>query len=149
MEYSLTSIAIAILLAPVSFGLWNLYCLHRNYNLALGMGIPIKVIIASGDNPVWILVSSPVLYIIKLIFGECDVVKYGRPGWESKDKYKMHEELGDAVIHVSPGHNWLYVCNAEAVNDIFKRREDFDRPPDLLGVYNVFSSVKWKRINFY
>jgi hypothetical protein len=138
MAYALTSIAIAILLAPVTFGIWNLVCFRRNYQLALGMGIPIKVLLASGDNPVWILVSSPVLAVIKFVFGKCDITKYGRPGWESKDKYKIHEELGDVVIHVSPGHNWLYVCNAEAVNDIFKRRDDFDRPPDLLGMYTVY-----------
>jgi hypothetical protein len=70
---------------------------------------------------------------VKFLFGDCDVARYSRPGWEFRDKYRMHEELGDAVIQVSAGRNWLYICNAEATNDIFKRREDFDRPPDLLG----------------
>jgi hypothetical protein len=97
------------------------------------MNIPIIILPASGDNPVWLLLSTPILAVLRFVFGEINLVKYGSPGWQSKDRYKMHETLGDAVIHVSPGHNWLYICNAEAVNEIFKRSKDFDRPPDLLG----------------
>lgn len=132
MAYTILSV---LLLPPLTFALWNLQCLLRNYRAAKSMDIPIVIILASGDNPVWILLSTPVLLVLRFLFGEIDIVKYGKPGWESKNKYKMHEELGDVVIHVSPGHNWLYVCNAEAVNEIFKRKEDFDRPPDLLGMY--------------
>ncbi|PQE24510.1 cytochrome p450 protein [Rutstroemia sp. NJR-2017a WRK4] len=125
-------------LLGLSFILWNAVCLVRNYRIAQKIGIPVRVLIASGDNPVWLLVSGFVLPIVRFLFGDCDIARYSRPGWEFKDKYRMHEELGDAVIQVSAGHNWLYVCNAEAVNDIFKRREDFDRPPDLLAVLAVF-----------
>ncbi|KAM3082576.1 hypothetical protein ACMFMF_002234 [Clarireedia jacksonii] len=121
-----------------SFVLWNAVCLVRNYRAAQKIGIPVRILIASGDNPVWLLVSGFILPIVKFLFGDCDVARYSRPGWEFKDKYRMHEELGDAVIQVSAGHNWLYICNAEAVNDIFKRREDFDRPPDLLAVLGFF-----------
>ena len=135
MACTLASIAVVLFLPPITFCLWNLVCLYRNYQLALRIGIPIKVVLASHDNPVWILVSSRIVPIIRFFFGECDVVRYGVSGWENRVKYKMHEEAGNgAVIHVSPGHNWLYLCDAAAVNDMFKRREDFDRPPDLLGM---------------
>jgi len=50
----------------------------------------------------------------------------------------MHWHLGDAVIHVSPGRNWLYVSDAEAVCELFRRSKDFDRPPDLLKMLGVF-----------
>ncbi|PQE25468.1 Cytochrome P450 protein [Rutstroemia sp. NJR-2017a BBW] len=125
-------------LLGLGFILWNAVCLVRNYRIAQKIGIPVRVLIASGDNPVWLLVSGFVLPIVRFLFGDCDIARYSRPGWEFKDKYRMHEELGDAVIQVSAGHNWLYVCNAEAVNEIFKRKEDFDRPPDLLAVLAVF-----------
>ncbi|KAF7861433.1 hypothetical protein EAF04_007998 [Stromatinia cepivora] len=128
----------SLLLLPMSFGIWNIFCLVKNYRIASQIGIPIRILIASGDNPVWILVSGIVLPIIKAVFGDCDVARYSRPGWEFRDKYRMHQELGDVVIHVSAGRNWLYICNAEAVNEIFKRRDDFDRPPDLLAVLAVF-----------
>ncbi|TGO87147.1 hypothetical protein BPOR_0247g00120 [Botrytis porri] len=44
----------------------------------------------------------------------------------------MHQKLGSAVIHVSAGHDWLYLCDSDSVNEVFKRKDDFDRPPDLL-----------------
>jgi hypothetical protein len=44
------------LLVPVllclCFVLWNVVCLVRNYMIARKIGIPIRVLIASGDNPV-------------------------------------------------------------------------------------------------
>jgi hypothetical protein len=118
---------------PVAFTLWNLHCYYRNYLIARRIGIPIKFLIASGDNPVWVLVSGLVLPVLKFVFGDCDLITYNTPGWENKNRYKMHEELGDAVIQVSAGRNWLYISDAEAASDIFKRNKDFDRPPDLLG----------------
>jgi hypothetical protein len=36
----------------LAFVLWNAVCLVRNYRIAQKMGIPIKILIASGDNPV-------------------------------------------------------------------------------------------------
>lgn len=36
----------------LSFVLWNVVCLVRNYRIAQKIGIPIRVLIASGDNPV-------------------------------------------------------------------------------------------------
>jgi hypothetical protein len=130
MAYSVLAL---LLIPPVTFAIWNIQCLFYNYRAAQRMNIPIIILPASGDNPVWLLLSTPILAVLRFVFGEINLVKYGNPGWQSKDKYKMHEALGDVVIHVSPGHNWLYICNAEAVNEIFKRSKDFDRPPDLLG----------------
>ncbi|KAF7954284.1 hypothetical protein EAE96_005413 [Botrytis aclada] len=127
-----------VVLLPVSFAIWNLVCLIRNYRIALKIGIPIQILIASGDNPVWILASGIVLPIVKAVFGDCDIVRYSTPGWEFKDKYTMHQKLGNAVIHVSPGRNWLYLCDSDSVNEVFKRKDDFDRPPDLLAVLSVF-----------
>jgi len=76
-----------------------------------------------------------VLSAIEAVFGESSTTKYSRGGWENREKYFMHQELGDAVIHVSPGHNWLYISDADAVCDLFKRSKEFDRPPDLLGKF--------------
>ncbi|TGO54310.1 hypothetical protein BCON_0109g00210 [Botryotinia convoluta] len=41
-----------VVLLPVSFAIWNLVCLVKNYRIALTIGIPIRILIASGDNPV-------------------------------------------------------------------------------------------------
>ena len=87
----------------------------------------------SPDNPVWMLVSGLVLGTIRLLFGETSVTRYGRLGWEFYDKYRIHLRLGDAIILVTPGKNWVYICNAEAATEIFQRRNDFYRPTEMLG----------------
>ncbi|KAF5877070.1 putative cytochrome p450 monooxygenase protein [Botrytis fragariae] len=127
-----------VVLLPVTFAIWNLVCLVKNYRIALTIGIPIRILVASGDNPVWILASGIVFPIVKAVFGDCDIVRYSKPGWEFKDKYTMHQKLSNAVIHVSAGRNWLYLCDTDSVNEVFKHKDDFDRPPDLLAVLSVF-----------
>ena len=133
MAYSLFTIALAIFLLPITFLLWNLTCLYRNYQIARRMDIPMVFVIASPDNPVWMLVSRPILAVVAFFFGgNCDVVRYGAPGWNNRVRHRMHEELGDIVVHVSPGRNWVYLCNGEAAYDVFKRGKDFERPPELM-----------------
>lgn len=92
------------------------------------------VLPVSLDNPIWMLVSGHVLGAIRFFFGENSVTSYGRLGWEFYDKYRIHLRLGDAVVIVTPGKNWVYVCNAEAFTEIFQRRNDFYRPSEMLGV---------------
>lgn len=128
------SVLLLLLLPPLAFALYNGYCLFLNYITARRIGIPIIVLPVSPDNPVWMLTSSTVLRIVKAVFGDCSVTRYGRLGWEYHDKDKTHLRLGDGVVLVTPAHNWVYVCNAEAFNEIFQRRNGFDRPPEMLGM---------------
>ncbi|KAI9650534.1 hypothetical protein NHQ30_000550 [Ciborinia camelliae] len=42
----------------------------------------------------------------------------------------MHQELGDVVIHVSAGRNWLYLCNPEAaVGEDWQRQRKITSAP--------------------
>ena len=134
------SILLLLLLLPFAFALHNLFCLFLNYRIARKIGIPVIVLPASPDNPVWMLTSVAVLSVVKAIFGDCSVTKYGQIGWEYHDKYRVHVKHGDAVVLVTPAHNWVYVCNAEAFNDIFQRRNAFGRPPEMLGMSSNFDS---------
>ena len=129
-----TSVLLLLLLLPLTFALHNAYCMFLNYRIACTIGVPIIVLPVSPDNPVWMLTSGTVLRIVKAIFGDCSVTRYGRLGWEYHDKDKTHLKLGDAVVLVTPGYNWVYVCNAEAFNEIFQRRQSFDRPPEMVGM---------------
>jgi hypothetical protein len=127
-------VLLLLLLLPFGFALHNLFCLFLNYRIACKIGIPIIVLPASPDNPIWMFTSGPVLSIVKAIFGDCSVTKYGQIGWEYHDKHKVHVKHGDAVVLVTPAHNWVYVCSAEAFNEIFQRPNDFARPPEMLGM---------------
>lgn len=100
------SVLFLLLLLTVAFALYNLYRLLLNYRIARKIGIPVIVLPASPDNPVWMLTSSAVLSVVKAIFGDCSVTKYGQIVWEYHDKYKVHVKHGDAVVLVTPGLNW-------------------------------------------
>jgi hypothetical protein len=123
-----------LIISPVlAYTLYNAYCLIRNYTIARKIGISIIVLPASPDNPLWMLSSDFILGITRLIFGENDITTYGRLGWEYHDKSAVYQQRGDAIVLVTPGLNWIYLCNAEAVNDIFPRRNNFDRPTEMFG----------------
>lgn len=54
----------------------------------------------------------------------------GREIW---DRYKAHQQLGDAIFFVTSGKNHLQLCDAEAAWEIFQRRADFPRPLESTG----------------
>lgn len=37
------------------------------------------------------------------------------------------------MVLVTPGYNWVYVCDADAFGEIFRRRDGFPRPAEMLG----------------
>ncbi|KAI9644404.1 hypothetical protein NHQ30_007761 [Ciborinia camelliae] len=64
--------------------------------------------------------------------------RFNYRSWEIHDRYKAHQELGDAFILVTPGKNWLQLCNAETLIDINARSREFTRPTEMLEMLNVF-----------
>ena len=94
---------------------------------------------ASPDNPVWMLTSVAVLSVVKAIFGDCSVTKYGQIGWEYHDKYRVHVKHGDAVVLVTPAHNWVYVCNAEASEAGFGKSCSFQKSTEAPKPGHMFN----------
>ena len=85
-------------------------------------------------NPLWMSVDTQLIRLFKYSpFGKGHFTRFNWRGWEIQDRYRAHQELGDAFIFVTPGKNWLQLCNAEALADVFHRREDFVRPTEMLG----------------
>lgn len=137
MSYILT----AVLGLPLTLALYNAYCLLLNYQIACKIGITVIVLLSSPDNPLWMLTGKYVLSIVKAIFGECSLTRYGRLGREYYEKSSPHLELGDAMVLVTPAHNWIFICNTDAFNEIFQSRNDFPRPPEMLGMLNCTVSM--------
>ncbi|KAL9023550.1 MAG: hypothetical protein Q9196_007135, partial [Gyalolechia fulgens] len=54
-------------------------------------------------------------------------------GWEIWDRYRAHQQLGDAFFFVTPGKNYLLLCDADAVWNILQRPTDFPAPPEATG----------------
>ena len=123
--------------AVVASAIWTLYSCYtllRNYRSALELNVPIVVVPISHDNPIWIAFDRRVISLLKHVpFGPGTFTRYNWRAWDFFDKNRAHLELGDVFIMVSPGKNWMYVSEAEALTDIFKRRRDFPRPLELFG----------------
>jgi hypothetical protein len=77
----------------------------------------------------------------RLPFGSGNFTRFNWRGWEFQDKFRSHAEMGDVFMVVTPGRNWLYVCNAEALTEIFQRRADFPRPLEIFGKYCLLQHV--------
>ncbi|KAL8948040.1 MAG: hypothetical protein Q9183_007727, partial [Haloplaca sp. 2 TL-2023] len=78
----------------------------------------------------------------RIPFGPGTFTRFNWRGWEIWDRYRAHQQLGDAIFFVTPGKNYLQLCDAEAVSEIFQRRGDFPRPPESTGKVLPFDTSK-------
>ena len=128
LSLSLVSLAIA----------WCIYSwlsLLRNYLVARKVGIPLRLLPISHGNPFWMLVDRQVVTFVRTLplLGGGSFTRYNWRGWEVREKCRSHLEMGPVWMHVTPGRNWLYVCDPETLVDIFRRRTEFPRPLELFG----------------
>ena len=79
------------------------------------------------------LIGERVIGVIRSVFGENNVTRHTRLGWEYYDKNRLHLTHGDLVMLVSPKRNWVHVYNGDAIHDILNRRNAFPRPAEMLG----------------
>ncbi|KJZ79357.1 hypothetical protein HIM_01508 [Hirsutella minnesotensis 3608] len=114
--------------------------LLKNYIKARRMGLPIRVIPIDHRNPLWTLLDRKVLSLLRhLPFGnDNNLARYNWRGWELADRYRSHQELGDAFVLVTPGRNWVYLADPDALMTIFRRGAEFPRCIELTEVINVF-----------
>ena len=127
-----------LVIVPSAFllgiGLYVLYGLLVNYNAARKTGLPLIVLPFDCGNPLWLIIDRKVVQFIRRIpLCSGTFTRFNWRGWEIWDRYRAHEQLGDAIFFVTPGKNYLQLCDAEAVSEIFQRRADFLRPPESTG----------------
>ncbi len=123
--------ALALLL---SFVLYVMHGFRVNYNAARKTGLPLIVLPIDCGSPLWLILDRKIVQVVRrLPFCSGTFTRFNWRGWEIWDRYRAHQELGDAIIFVTPGKNYLQLCNAEAVSEIFQRRADFLRPPEATG----------------
>lgn len=129
-----------------TFGLlaWTLYCnlcLLRNYLAARKIGVPLRVIPIDHVNPLWMLVDTKVLSLVKKLpgaLGDNSFTRYNFRTWEMYDRCKSHHEMGDAFIIVTPRRNWLYLANPDVIMEMFRRRSEFPQCIELTEMLDVF-----------
>lgn len=134
------SAAVIVPLALVlSCAFYVLYGLLINYNAARKTGLPLVILPFDCGNPLWMIIDRKVVQWVRHIpFGSGTFTRFNWRGWEIWDRYRAHQELGDGIIFVTPGKNYLQLCDAEAVSEIFQRRVDFPRPPESTGKNSTF-----------
>jgi cytochrome P450 len=136
---AIPSVQLALITPLIGWILYVVYCLAVNYSKARKTGLPLVILPIDSGNPLWMSIDTRVLpFFRRLPFGFKNFTRFNWRGWEIEDRYKAHQELGDAFIFVTPGKNWLQLCNAEAVADIFARKGEFTRPTEMLEMLNVF-----------
>lgn len=119
----------------VAWWVYSWVCLFQNYLTARKIGVPLRVLPISHGNPFWMMADKKIIKLLKRIpFASGNLTRYNWRGWEIEDKCRSHLEMGDVYMHVTPGKNWLYVCNPDSLLEIFRRRADFPRPLKLFGM---------------
>ena len=113
-----------------------------NYRAARKTGLPLIVLPFDCGSPLWLIIDRKIVRLVRRVpFGSGTFTRFNWRGWEIWDRYKAHEQLGDAIFFVTPGKNYLQLCDAEAVSEIFQRRADFPRPPESTGKTLRYTSL--------
>lgn len=111
---------------------WLLYsrmALAKNLRRAQAIDFPLLTVPVSPMNVFWIEIEPLVFRIIdSLPFSLGTFGRYGRRGWHFLDKAASHLELGDSFALVTRRETFLHICDPDAINDVFARRQDFVRP---------------------
>ncbi|KAI9151567.1 Phomenoic acid biosynthesis cluster cytochrome P450 monooxygenase [Paramyrothecium foliicola] len=127
--------------------------LHRNYQAARTIGVPIRIIPISPLNPFWALLDRKILaYLRRLPFGDNSFTRYNWRGWEVKDRFQSHKEMGDIWVLVTPFKNWIYINDPESLMSVFRRGTDFTRPAFINEMLEVFGpnistaqGIRWRK----
>ncbi|KAK2609107.1 hypothetical protein QQS21_002334 [Conoideocrella luteorostrata] len=122
-----------MLLAIVAtYSVWNAICLEINAGKARKMGVPIIRIPIGGNNALWIILQPLVWRFLRLFpfpwSSYPDWLRMSRRDWHFVEKSQPHIRLGPVWALVSPESVNLFIADAEAVHEVYSRRDDFVRP---------------------
>ena len=130
---SFTNSTIVVFLAFLALYLgWSSWTLEANYRKARSMNIPLIRLPIDPTNVLWLIIQPHfwgMLDRLPINYGAFG--SYGRRGWFFPDKASSHLRWGPIFALVTPKDIYVYVCEPEAVHEIFTRREDFLRPSKM------------------
>lgn len=115
--------------APIVWLLRSIYSFNFNRRSARRTKLPLLSSPFNPVDPLWLLLQKAIIPLCPYLpFGLGAFTRYNRMGWCYHDKFRLHSELGDAFMHVNPAKNQLFIANPEAIEDVFLRRKDFQKP---------------------
>ena len=114
--------------------------LRRNIVIAKESGIPYVVVPAYQYSFASLLFHrtwSP--YLRKLPTWMVGNVDLAHGQWVWQKQFTMYREMGtDTIMTVSPWGNYIYTADAEAINQITSRRNDFPKPTYMYRNIDIF-----------
>lgn len=123
---------------------WTAASLFENFRVARQVGLPLIISPVSTLDPLWMLTVKclPILRSLSgLPFGWGNFARCTSIGWHFKEKYTLHDQLGDAFILVTPSTNELVVADPDAASEVFGRRKDFTKPAVIYSTAQPFPSA--------
>lgn len=120
----------------VLYIVYGVFCLAINYHIASKIGISLVIVPASPENPLWLLLGNRIVSIIEYVFGESHFTRFSVRGWVYYDKYRATLEFGDHFAFVTPDKIWVFICDAQTLDGVIRRYQDFPRPLEVLGEWN-------------
>jgi hypothetical protein len=128
---SVVAIMLEYVLALVgAYVAWSLVCLELNYRRTLSMGVPLIRLPIDPMNIPFQVIEPHLFRVLDflpvLLIPNC--IWYLRRGWFFPDKADTHVRYGPIFAFVTPRGVHVYISDADAIADIFRRRLDFKRP---------------------
>src|ERR1700753_1623483 len=124
-----------------SYLLWTFLSLLRHYNQARLTKLPIVISPADPLNPLWLIAGDSDFlyrYLRHLPFGLGRWSQFVYMTWSFRYKYSVHEDLGPAIVLVTPGRNWILLADQNAVATMLYKRKIFVKPAAIYDSLNVF-----------
>jgi len=136
---TLASVLLAVLALPGILLIWSAISFQANYAKAKQTGLPILTRYISPTNPLWMVCGSTITRTLSAL-GLCttNFRRFYFFGWEANERHQVHVELGPLFLLVSPGGNWLYVSDAEVIDNVLRHPKAFRRNMEQMSVLNVY-----------
>jgi cytochrome P450 len=135
------TILFTVLALPVALFVWSASSLAANKAKAQSAGFPILVRWTTPINPLWLMTGSTIVKTCRALgIGTENFHRYYKFGWEANQRHLVHQETGPVFMLVTPGGNWLCVADAEVIQEVLHRRNEFTRNIEQMSVLNVYGS---------
>lgn len=120
----------------------RLHRIHRNYRLAVPLGLPIVIAPMTWQDPLWMFLAPYFLFLSPLPWFR-SWLPYSYMGWTTADKGRIHRPvseggLGPAFVLVSANRTEVFTTSPKTAVSVNAEWRTFTKPVDLYGVFDLF-----------
>ncbi|KAK2593190.1 hypothetical protein QQS21_009119 [Conoideocrella luteorostrata] len=131
-----------VLSSILAYVVWTLVCLESNVRKARAIGVPVIRLPVDTGNVLWMTLQPLIWNVLDRLpiswYSFPDFVRFSRRGWHFSDRSRTHVKLGPVWALVTPAAIQLHFADADAIREIFDRKEDFVRPIKEYKLLEIF-----------